>query len=183
MSFFIEECHLVELEGWSGVALNEHVTARGLVFDRAVLLLDLHDPKTKKSYRRLVCSIGPPSFQRQKNICRQPIYIFFQHPQSCLPTLAVRGPRWPWAGQRACPTLILNNYDNVGLVSHYFHLSNLDIEYYSLNYDNVRLFFLHYFHLYNLLSHSDFSSPAASLLPRLLWWGPGSRLEQGGICI
>ena len=157
MPFFIEECHLVELEGWSGVALNEHVAARGLVLDRAVLLLDLHDPKTKKSYR-LVCSIGPPSFQHQKNICRQPIYIFFQHPQSCLPTLAVRGPRWPWAGQRACPTFILNNYEDVGLFSHYFHLCNL-------------------------LSHSDFSSPAASLLPRLLWWGPGSRLEQGGICI
>ena len=94
-AFLIKECHLVELEGWSGVALDEHVAARGLVLDRAVLLLDLHDPKTKKSYRRLVCLIGPPSFQRQKNICRQPIYIFFQHPQSCLPTLAVRGPRWP----------------------------------------------------------------------------------------
>ena len=112
--FLIDECHLVELEGWSGVALNEHVAARGLVLDRAVLLLDLHDPKTKKSYW-LVCSIGPPSFQHQKNICRQPINIFFQHPQSCLPTLAVQGPRWPWAGQRACPTLILNNYNNVRL--------------------------------------------------------------------
>ena len=59
------ECHLVELEGWRGVALNEHVAARGLVLDRAVLLLDLHDPKTKESYR-LVCSIGPPLFQHQK---------------------------------------------------------------------------------------------------------------------
>ena len=63
--FLIEECHLVELEGWRGVALNEHVAARGLVLDRAVLLLDLHDPKSKESYR-LVCSIGPPLFQHQK---------------------------------------------------------------------------------------------------------------------
>ena len=65
MPFFIEECHLVELEGWRGVALNEHVAARGLVLDRAVLLLDLHDPNTKKSYR-LVCSIGASLFQSQK---------------------------------------------------------------------------------------------------------------------
>ena len=64
-AFLIKECHLVELEGWSGVALNEHVAARGLVLDRAVLLLDLHDPKTKESYR-LVCSIGAPLFQSQK---------------------------------------------------------------------------------------------------------------------
>ena len=159
MPFFIEECHLVELEGWSGVALNEHVTARGLVFDRAVLLLDLHDPKTKESYR-LVCSIGPPLFSvaKKKIICRLSMYIFFHLLISCLPTLAVRGPRWPWAGQRACPTFILNNYNNVRLFSHHFHLCNL-------------------------LSHSDFSSPAASLLPRLLWWGPRSRLELGGIWI
>ena len=77
MSFFIEECHLVELEGWSGVALDEHVAARGLVLDRAVLLLDLHDPNTKKSYR-LVCSIGASLFQSQKKeFFLQTINVYF----------------------------------------------------------------------------------------------------------
>ena len=84
--FLIDECHLVELEGWSGVALNEHVAARGLVLDRAVLLLDLHDPKTKRSYR-LVCSIGPPPFSvpKKKIICRQPIFSFSIHNLVCPP--------------------------------------------------------------------------------------------------
>ena len=83
--FLIDECHLVELEGWSGVALNEHVAARGLVLDRAVLLLDLHDPKTKKSYR-LVCSIGPPSFQHQKIFAgNQYIFSFSIHNLVCPP--------------------------------------------------------------------------------------------------
>ena len=58
----LKDRYLIELEGWGGVALNKHVAARGLVLDRAVLLLDLHDPKSKESYR-LVCSIGPPLFQ------------------------------------------------------------------------------------------------------------------------
>ena len=70
--FLIEECHLVELEGWSGVALNEHVAARGLVLDRAVLLLDLHDPKSKESYR-LVCSI----FSTKKENYLQTTNIYF----------------------------------------------------------------------------------------------------------
>ena len=39
-----KERHLIELEGWGGVALNEHVATGSLVFHCTVLLLDLHNP-------------------------------------------------------------------------------------------------------------------------------------------
>merc|ERR1719500_1140853 len=44
-STFLDHCGtLIELEGWGGVALNEHVAAGSLVFHCTVLLLDLHNP-------------------------------------------------------------------------------------------------------------------------------------------
>jgi len=42
---FLDHCGtLIELEGWGGVALNEHVATGSLVFHCTVLLLDLHNP-------------------------------------------------------------------------------------------------------------------------------------------